>query len=62
MSGCGCGGAKGSSKGTKREPQQGQEQAFRLTLPDGSTSVYGSRLEADAARVRSGRVGTITRF
>ena len=41
---------KGSTKTT---------QTFALDTPDGATQTFGSRLEAEAARVRAGRVGTI---
>lgn len=59
--GCGCG--KGSSTGDKREPKQGgqQQQQFVLTVPSGETMVFGSRLEAEAMRVRMGRKGSIAR-
>lgn len=34
-------------------------QEFSLISPDGSSKTYGSRLEAEAAFVRSGRRGTV---
>lgn len=34
-------------------------QTFTLTTPDRRTQTFGSRLEAEAARVRSGGTGTI---
>jgi hypothetical protein len=61
--GCGCN--KGSSKDTtpKTEEQSGKtQQSFRLELPTGQSLTYGSRLEAEAARVRSGGGGTVVRF
>jgi hypothetical protein len=35
-------------------PAKGQTQSFALLAADGRTSVYGSRLEAEAARARRG--------
>lgn len=61
--GCGCGKRSTKDSTSKQEPKpQGASAAFRLTLPNGESLVYGSRLEAEAARVRAGRVGTIARF
>ncbi len=53
--GCNCG--KGKKSGTKRggghsSQDEGQTQTFRLEMPNGQSFVYGSRLEAEAARVR----------
>lgn len=61
--GCNCGKGKKPAP-VKKEQSSGQTQQFRLITPDGSSTVYGSRLEAEAARVRSGRAGTVvsTRF
>lgn len=36
-------------------------QEFALISPSGSMTTYGSRLEADAARVRAGYRGTVRR-
>jgi hypothetical protein len=38
---------------------KGVTQAFSLTLPSGRVQSFGSRLEADAARVRAGG-GTVS--
>ena len=71
--GCGCGkskppagmttrvGTESTTTGTETT-KQGLTQSFRLTMPDGSQEFYGSRLEAEAQRVRSGGVGTIATF
>lgn len=32
---------------------------FALVMPDGTSTSYGSRLEADAARVRAGYRGSV---
>lgn len=37
-------------------------QAFALVKPDGSSTTYSSKLEADAAWVRSGYVGRVQQF
>jgi len=41
-------------KGNPVQPAKGRTQSFTLQARDGSTTVYGSRLEAEAARVRRG--------
>lgn len=55
--GCNCG--KGKGPAPVKRPKPGGQQQFQLISPDGSATVYGSRLEAEAARVRSGRTGTV---
>lgn len=54
------GGAKQAPKpqGTQSAPAQGRSQSFELRTPQGSTAFYGSKLEAQAARLRAGG-GTI---
>lgn len=48
-------------KGTEGTAKQtGQTQRFVLTETSGKTQTFGSRLEAEAARIRKGRAGTIT--
>lgn len=43
-----------------RQAQTGRTQSFSLELPSARTPLrFGSRLEAEAARVRAGGVGTI---
>lgn len=37
----------------------GSKQTFSLILKDGTTTSFGSRLEADAANVRSGYQGIV---
>lgn len=39
----------------------GTAQEFALVSPTGGTRTFGSRLEADAARVRAGYRGTVRR-
>lgn len=41
-------------KRTSTPPPQGTTQSFTLQARDGSTATFGSRLEAEAARVRAG--------
>lgn len=41
-------------KGNPVKPAKGRTQSFTLQARDGSRTVYGSRLEAEAARVRKG--------
>jgi len=45
--GCGCNKRKLSSS------------SWKLTMPDGSTSTHGSRLEAEAANAKQGGGGTV---
>lgn len=45
--GCGCGKTKGA-------------QAFTLRMPDGTTSLHATKLEAQAANSRKGGGGRIT--
>lgn len=40
---------------------KGTAQEFALVSPTGGTRTFGSRLEADAARVRAGYRGTVRR-
>lgn len=40
-------------------PAQGTTQSFALVQRDGTTTMYGSRLEADAENVRLGYTGTV---
>lgn len=55
--GCNCG--KKNSRSTKTK---GGTPTFRLQLPDGRSLDFGSRLEAEAQRVRLGYVGRIVTF
>lgn len=48
-----------SKKGNPVKPAKGRTQSFTLQARDGSLTVYGSRLEAEAARVRKGG-GTVS--
>lgn len=61
--GCNCGKNKPPlSKSSAPPPGKnvGTTQQFSLETPDRRVTTYGSRLEAEAARVRSGGVGQIT--
>ena len=53
----------GCNCGKKKQPQQprpsGRQQSFQLELSNGQTFTFGSRLEAQAALIRSGRRGQI---
>lgn len=66
--GCNCGGRRPTGWGTvpaaqqakdadaivKAQAQKKASEEFVLRTTSGRTSVYGSRLEAEAARIRSG--------
>jgi len=62
---CNC--RKGAKKTTSTSGQDQQAEAKSMTQtfafipPTGPRQSYGSRLEAEAARVRAGRVGRIER-
>lgn len=45
----------------KDSKSTGTTQKFALVSPTGATQTFGSRLEADAARVRAGYRGTVRR-
>lgn len=49
----------GCNCGKKKETPKGEQQTFRLEFDSGESFVFGSRLEAEAARVRSKRRGVI---
>lgn len=55
--GCNCG--KGKPPAPIKKPKGSGQQQFQLTTPNGVSTVYGSRLEAEAARVRAGGRGRI---
>jgi hypothetical protein len=57
--GCNCGGKKPTSTRTTKPPTTGTTQQFTLTTTSGRVQSFGSRLEAEAARVRDGG-GSIT--
>lgn len=62
--GCNCGGSRPrpTPATTKEAPEPvstGQVQSFQLVMEGGRTQVFGSRLEADAARVRAGGRGRV---
>lgn len=52
--GCNCGGRKAGTEKPKPTKQSGSTQTFSLRMDDGRVFSFGSRLEADAARVRQG--------
>lgn len=53
--GCNCNKGKSQRKtGTEQDTSQGTTQSFALDRRDGSTERFGSRLEAEAARIRAG--------
>jgi hypothetical protein len=63
--GCNCGGRKTREPAPpvdekEQEASAGLTQSFTLQVPSGQRFVFGSRLEADAMRVRAGGQGTIS--
>lgn len=65
--GCNCGKkrqaqqqAQQSSSAPQSSGQPTTTQSFRLDLEGGRTLMFGSRLEAEAAKVRLGRRGTVS--
>ena len=50
--------AHANANRTQPTPPTGMTQSFQLQARDGSTQSFGSKLEADAARIRAGG-GTI---
>ncbi len=53
--GCNCGKKRQKPADTK----SGQTESFALIMPDGQSFVFGSLLEAEAARIRAGRRGHV---
>lgn len=53
---CNCGKSASSKPAPPAPPEaeKGTTQQFALEAPSGSRTFYGSRLEANAARIRSG--------
>jgi hypothetical protein len=54
--GCNC---NKSKKTTNTTEQEESTQSFALMTPDSRVQTFGSRLEAEAARVRAGGTGQI---
>lgn len=61
--GCNCGKSKqgpiGAAKPKPDKSATGQRQTFRLEFDSGESFDFGSRLEAEAARIRNGRRGQV---
>lgn len=59
--GCNCGKKQRPRPAPAPQQEQGSgvQQTYALEMPDGSVSSYGSRLEAEAARVRAGGRGSV---
>lgn len=63
--GCNCGSSRRpSGMGTRKPapapaPSDGKRASFQLILSSGESFTYGSRLEAEAARIRSGGTGRV---
>lgn len=61
---CNCGKKKNTETQSPPPPPPpsgltGRTQTFAYVPPSGNAMTFGSRLEADAARVRAGRVGRV---
>lgn len=59
---CNCGKNRQAAQPRRYAPSNVQgtaTQSFSLTLRDGTTTGYGSRLEADAANARAGYTGIV---